>query len=209
GRADLHAARHAGARAEGVRRGSGRGQGVAPRPRPLACDLRSFGLAGCRQRRAAGDHRRGLGRLADCAEARGRARRPVASMHSDRLPAQGLRGARRDLARCVPAARGPAAGDASVRRILLVTAREYRRMTGSPAFWIIAGLVPLIILAAPLVQRTLSRSQTIAYVLVDKTGRYARQIDQRLELDYQRQVLVDLLAYAQEWRAESAVVGAG
>src|SRR5262249_3757246 len=76
-------------------------------------------------------------------------------------------------------------------------------------FWILAGLVPLIILAAPLVQRTFSRSQTVAYVLVDKTGRYAQQIDQRLELDYQRQVLVDLLAYTQEWRAESAVTGAG
>jgi ABC-2 type transport system permease protein len=92
-----------------------------------------------------------------------------------------------------------------VRRVLLVTGREYRRMTGSPAFWIVSLIVPIFVLAAPVAQSFLGRSKTAGYMLVDKTGRYAEQIRRRLEIDYQRQVLVQLLMYAKEWRAGGGV----
>jgi hypothetical protein len=37
-----------------------------------------------------------------------------------------------------------------MRRVLLVTAREYRRMIALPAFWVISLLIPLIVAVAPL-----------------------------------------------------------
>jgi polyvinyl alcohol dehydrogenase (cytochrome) len=93
-----------------------------------------------------------------------------------------------------------------VRRILLVTAREYVRMTTLPAFWIIAAIVPTLVVVVPMLQQLLSRSQTAAaYVLVDKSGQYAQQINRRLELEYQREVLVQLLVYAGRWRSGDAV----
>lgn len=91
-----------------------------------------------------------------------------------------------------------------MRRVLLVTAREYRRMIALPAFWIMSLLIPLIAAAAPLAENLFSRSQTVGYVLVDKSGRYAARINQRVDLDHQRQVLTNLLVYAQQWRVSSA-----
>jgi polyvinyl alcohol dehydrogenase (cytochrome) len=91
-----------------------------------------------------------------------------------------------------------------MRRVLLVTAREYRRMIALPAFWIISLLIPLIVAAAPLAENLFSRSQIVGYVLVDKSGRHTAQINQRVDLDYQRQVLISLLVYARQWRTSSA-----
>ncbi len=87
-----------------------------------------------------------------------------------------------------------------MRRILLVTAREYRRMVTLPAFWIVALIVPVLVIVAPLAQKFSGRLETAGYVLLDQSGRYRAQINRRVELDYQRQVLVQLLAYAEEWR---------
>jgi polyvinyl alcohol dehydrogenase (cytochrome) len=86
-----------------------------------------------------------------------------------------------------------------VRRILLVTAREYRRMVTLPGFWVVSLIVPILVLLAPLT-RFMGKSKTEGYVLVDKSGHYAAQIRHHLELDYQRQVLFQLLIYADEWR---------
>jgi polyvinyl alcohol dehydrogenase (cytochrome) len=91
-----------------------------------------------------------------------------------------------------------------MRRVLLVTVREYRRMIALPAFWIISLLIPLIVAAAPLAENLFSRSPTVGYVLVDKSGRYTAPINQRVDLDYQRQVLINILGYAQRWRAGTA-----
>jgi hypothetical protein len=96
-----------------------------------------------------------------------------------------------------------------VRRVLLITAREYRRILSLPAFWIISLLVPLIVAAVPLAQDLFSKSRTVGYVLVDKSGRYAAQINQRVDLDYQRQVLIDLLVYAREWHGSAAEASEG
>ena len=85
-----------------------------------------------------------------------------------------------------------------MRRILLVTAREYRRMVTLPGFWVVSLIVPLLLLLAPFAG-SLARSKTDGYVLIDKSGGYVAQIHRRLELDYQRQVLVQLLVYAGEW----------
>jgi polyvinyl alcohol dehydrogenase (cytochrome) len=92
-----------------------------------------------------------------------------------------------------------------VRRVLLVTAREYRRMTSLPAFWITALLVPVFVLAAPVAQSLLGGLKTVGYVVVDKSGEYRAPISRRVELAYQRQVLVQLLAYAAEWRTSSNI----
>ena len=91
-----------------------------------------------------------------------------------------------------------------MRRILLVTAREYRRMVALPAFWMVALIVPVLVILVPLVQRSFGRLRTAGYVLVDQSGRYRAQIARRVELDYQRQVLLQLLAFAEEWRTPGA-----
>jgi polyvinyl alcohol dehydrogenase (cytochrome) len=87
-----------------------------------------------------------------------------------------------------------------MRRVFLVTAREYRRIVSLPGFWIVSLIVPVLVVLAPLAS-SLGKSKTSGYVLVDKSGGYAARIDRRLELDYQRQVLLQLLMYVREWRA--------
>src|SRR5579863_2808454 len=91
-----------------------------------------------------------------------------------------------------------------MRSILLVTTREYRRTTGSFAFWVISLVLPVIVAIVPLAQNVFRKSPTVGYVLVDKSGRYAAQINRRVDLDYQRQVLISLLAYAGEWHRGTA-----
>lgn len=86
-----------------------------------------------------------------------------------------------------------------MRRILLVTAREYRRMVTLPGFWVVSLIVPVLLLLAPYAS-SLGRPKTDGYVLIDRSGRYAAQIQRRLDLDYQRQVLVQLLIYAGDWQ---------
>ena len=88
-------------------------------------------------------------------------------------------------------------------RILVVMAREYRRMVHLPAFWVVALIIPAIALLSPLMQGLLRNSQTVGYVLVDKSGHYADAFTRRVELDYQRQVLVQLLVYARQWEASA------
>ncbi len=88
-----------------------------------------------------------------------------------------------------------------MRRILLVTSREYQRMIRVPAFWVVALIIPVIVFAAPVLRGLLRKSQTVGYVLVDKSGHYADAVNRRVDLEYQRQVLVQLLVYAKQWRA--------
>ncbi len=95
-----------------------------------------------------------------------------------------------------------------MRRILLVTGREFRRMVTLPGFWVASLIVPIFVLVAPFAQSILGRSKTVGYVLVDRSGRYSAQINRRLELDYQRQVLVQLLVYAGEWMNAGRTSGA-
>jgi polyvinyl alcohol dehydrogenase (cytochrome) len=95
-----------------------------------------------------------------------------------------------------------------VRRSLLVTGHAYRRMLKLPAFWIVSLIVPVFVLVAPAAEKFLGKTKTAAYVLVDKSGRYQAAIHRRLELDYQRQVLVQLMAYVEEWRASGPTPGA-
>lgn len=95
-----------------------------------------------------------------------------------------------------------------MRRILLVTAREYARAIGLPAFWVISLLIPLIVAAAPWVQTALRKSSTVGYVLVDQSNHYAAQINRRVEHDYQRQVLISLLTYARQWRTNGPAAAA-
>ncbi|MBV8903115.1 MAG: PQQ-binding-like beta-propeller repeat protein [Acidobacteriia bacterium] len=87
-----------------------------------------------------------------------------------------------------------------MRRIFLVTAREYRRMVSLPGFWIVSLIVPVMVILAPFAS-SLGKSKTAGYILVDKSGQYAASIDRRLELDYQRQVLFQVLMYRRDWRA--------
>ncbi|MBV9082820.1 MAG: PQQ-binding-like beta-propeller repeat protein [Acidobacteriaceae bacterium] len=94
-------------------------------------------------------------------------------------------------------------------RALLITGREYRQMITLPAFWIVSLILPVFVLLAPIAQTFLSKSKTASYVLVDRSGRYGGQIRRRVELDYQRQVLVQLLVYANQWRAINGTTPSG
>ncbi len=61
-----------------------------------------------------------------------------------------------------------------MRRILLVTAREYWRMVTLPGFWITALIVPVFILAAPIARRFLGQSKTAGYVLAVSWSKVSR-----------------------------------
>jgi len=93
-------------------------------------------------------------------------------------------------------------------RTLLVALREYRQIAATRGFWAMLMVVPLAIAVSIFAARFLGPPPSVAYVIVDASGQYAPAIERRIELDYQRQVLVDLSAYARRRNVQSADLGA-
>ena len=88
--------------------------------------------------------------------------------------------------------------------ILLVAMRDYRQIAGTRSFRITLLFLPLIFALSFTAQSFPRPPSTNAYVLVDASGAYGAQIDRRVELNYQRQLLSDLAAYAQRWNVSAA-----
>ncbi|WP_372786873.1 ABC transporter permease [Phenylobacterium sp.] len=82
----------------------------------------------------------------------------------------------------------------------LVAAREFRQITTTRSFWVTLLLLPVAIVLSQLSVRLLQPPPGVAVVIVDQSGRYAPQIQQRITLDHDRQVLSDLGAYALKWK---------
>ena len=91
-----------------------------------------------------------------------------------------------------------------MRDVLLVAAREFRQIVATRGFWIMLLIVPLAIGASIFASSALAPTPSVAFTLVDASGRYGDRLEQRLERDYQRQVLRDLSTYAERWKLAAA-----
>jgi len=89
-----------------------------------------------------------------------------------------------------------------MNRILLVARRDFLQIVSTRAFKITLLIVPIMLGLVTLSTTFLRPPATVAYVMTDAGGRFAPVVEHRLELDYQRQVLRDLYAYAQRWNAK-------
>jgi ABC-2 type transport system permease protein len=86
-----------------------------------------------------------------------------------------------------------------MNRILLVARRDFRQVIATRAFKITLLIVPLMLALVAGARTVLRPPSTIAYVMTDAGGGFAPALEHRLTLDYQRQVLRDLSAYAARW----------
>ncbi len=86
-----------------------------------------------------------------------------------------------------------------MNRILLVAGRDFRQIVATRGFKLTLIALPAMIGLVVLVTSFLRPPATSAYVLVDAGGGFAPVVEHRLELNYQRQVLRDLSAYAARW----------
>lgn len=86
-----------------------------------------------------------------------------------------------------------------MRAVLLVAAREIRQVLGTRGFWVMLLVVPLALAVSGFASSKLAPEQSSAFTIVDRSGRFAPQLDQRLELAYQQRVLRELSQYAERW----------
>lgn len=91
-----------------------------------------------------------------------------------------------------------------MRRILLVAQREYLQIARTKSFWLTLLLMPALFLIMPLIANLAAPSETSRFLIGDPSGRYAAQIEQRLSLNYERNVLYALAAYATRWDIDAA-----
>jgi ABC-2 type transport system permease protein len=87
-----------------------------------------------------------------------------------------------------------------MKDVLLVAAREFRQIVATRGFWIMLLIVPLAIGASIFATTALAPSESVAFTLVDASGRYSDRLEQRLERGHQRQVLRDLATYVERWK---------
>lgn len=90
-----------------------------------------------------------------------------------------------------------------MKAVALVAAREFRQIVATRGFWIMLLIVPLAIAASGFVSTMFAPRSAVAVVLVDPSGRYGPQLEQRLEREYQRDVLRDLSTYVERWKLGS------
>jgi ABC-2 type transport system permease protein len=94
-----------------------------------------------------------------------------------------------------------------MNRILLVARRDFLQIISTRAFKITLLIVPLMLGLAMGATKFLRPPPTVAYVMADTTSSVAPVIARRVELDYQRQVMRDLSAYAARWKLPPPVDG--
>lgn len=87
--------------------------------------------------------------------------------------------------------------------IFLVAAREFRQITQTRGFWVLLLFVPLIVGVMQVAGRFVRPPPTEAYYVIDAGGEYAKAIDTRIDISYQRRVLSDLSAYVDRWNLAS------
>jgi len=86
-----------------------------------------------------------------------------------------------------------------MNRILLVARRDFLQIVSTRAFKITLLIVPLMLGLWTGATSSLRPTSTVAYVVADAGGGVAPVIERRVTLDYQRQVMRDLSAYAARW----------
>ena len=90
-----------------------------------------------------------------------------------------------------------------MKAVVLVAAREFRQIISTRGFWIMLLVVPLAIAVSGFVSTVFAPRSGVAVVLVDDTGRYGPELEQRLAREYQREVLRDLSTYVERWNLGS------
>jgi ABC-2 type transport system permease protein len=86
-----------------------------------------------------------------------------------------------------------------MRAVLLVAAREIRQVIGTRGFWVMLLVVPLALAISGFASSKLAPERSSAYIIVDKSGRFAPELDRRLELGYQQDALHQLSEYVARW----------
>ncbi|HEX4273583.1 MAG TPA: ABC transporter permease [Rhizomicrobium sp.] len=94
-----------------------------------------------------------------------------------------------------------------MNRILLVARRDFLQIVSTRAFKITLLIVPLMLGVVTLGTSFLRPPPTVAYVVADPGGNVAPVIARRVDLDYQRQVISDLSAYAARWKLPPPLAG--
>lgn len=87
-------------------------------------------------------------------------------------------------------------------RSWIVADREIRALVRTRAFWLSVVLVPFGIFMAGFLPALMQPPNGLAFTIVDQGGRYRPLIEERLELDYQKIVLRDLILYAQRLKLD-------
>ncbi|MEI9891552.1 MAG: hypothetical protein WDN45_14575 [Caulobacteraceae bacterium] len=92
-----------------------------------------------------------------------------------------------------------------IASILLVAARDFRQVVATRGFKVTLLIVPLAIGLSITASVFYAGPQyTVAYSVGDASGGAGARVERRLELDYQREVLRSLSAYAERWKLASA-----
>jgi ABC-2 type transport system permease protein len=87
--------------------------------------------------------------------------------------------------------------------ILLVAWRDFRQVVTTRGFLVTLLIVPLAIGLSVFAAARFAPQYNVAYTLFDASGRYGPGVEQRLELDHQREVLRSLSAYVERWSLAS------
>jgi ABC-2 type transport system permease protein len=86
-----------------------------------------------------------------------------------------------------------------VRAVLLVAVREIRQVLGTRGFWVMLLIVPLALAVSGFASSKFAPQRSSAFTIVDRSGRFAPEIERRTELGYQQQVLRELSTYVDRW----------
>ena len=87
-----------------------------------------------------------------------------------------------------------------MRAVLLVAAREFRQIVSTRGFWVMLLIVPAAFAISIFASILFAPKTTVAFTMVDASGRYGPMVERRLELDYQREVLRGLATYVVRWK---------
>lgn len=86
-----------------------------------------------------------------------------------------------------------------MRAVLLVAVREIRQVIGTRGFWVMLLIVPLAIAASGFASSKLAPERSNAFTIVDRTGKYAAELQRDFDLGYQQMTLRELSEYVARW----------
>lgn len=86
-----------------------------------------------------------------------------------------------------------------MRAVLLVAGREIRQVLATRGFWVMLLIVPLALAISGFASSKLAPERSIAFSIVDRSGRFAPEIERQLDFGYEQRVLHDLSAYVARW----------
>ena len=91
-----------------------------------------------------------------------------------------------------------------IANILLVAAREFRQIAGMRSFWVTLLILPAALAIGPIAQKLIGSDDTQRVMLIDRNGREAAAIRDRLGLDQDRRTLTALSRYSERYQLDKA-----